>query len=75
MHACSHPQVAQFVHDPQFDPTIVARSSISAAALAKWVIAMDDYQRVKKVSRVKRGLPSQQTCRPAVLHSLQPTFV
>jgi hypothetical protein len=53
-------QVAQFVHDPQFDPSIVARSSLSAAALAKWVIAMDDYQRVKKVGGGKAGATAKR---------------
>lgn len=50
-------QIRQFVKNPAFDPMVVARSSKSAAVLGKWVIAMDNYQHVKKV-----GAGSQQ-CR------------
>lgn len=47
-------QVRLFVTDPAFDPMVVARSSKSAAVLAKWVLAMDEYQKVKKVVDPKR---------------------
>lgn len=48
-------QVRSFVDNPAFDPAVVSRSSQSAAVLAKWVIAMDDYQRVKKVRMARLG--------------------
>ncbi len=48
-------QVSGFCTNPQFDPNVVSRSSQSAAVLAKWVLAMDDYQRVKKVRVPQRS--------------------
>jgi hypothetical protein len=48
-------QIGIFTRDPSFDPAVVARSSQSAAVLSKWVIAMDDYQRVKKVRAIQKA--------------------
>ena len=42
-------QINVFVNNPLFDPDTVRRSSVSAAALAKWVRAMSMYQDAKKV--------------------------
>lgn len=47
-------QIQQFVHDPAFNPSMVSRSSRSAAVLGKWVIAIDAYQHVKKIVDPKR---------------------
>eukprot|EP00983_Pelagomonas_calceolata_P096532 1158137-Pelagomonas_calceolata.AAC.13 len=53
---CSH-RIQQFVHDPAFNPSMVSRSSRSAAVLGKWVIAIDAYQHVKKVGwRLRRHM-------------------
>lgn len=43
-------QVALFVADADFDPKLVKRSSKSAAALCRWVRAMDLYHKAKQVS-------------------------
>ena len=40
---------------PSFDPSVVKKSSQSAAALCRWVRAMDMYQRAKKVVDPKKA--------------------
>lgn len=47
-------QIQAFVLNPDFKPSVVARSSKSAAVLGKWVIAMNAYQHVKKTVDPKR---------------------
>ena len=42
-------QVAVFVNHPSFDPAVVARTSVPAAALCKWVRVMSTYQTLRKV--------------------------
>lgn len=37
--------------DPDFNPRKVARASSAAKGLCKWVIAMEQYDRVAKVQR------------------------
>ncbi len=53
-------RVATFVADPRFDPVAMQRVSLAAAALCKWVKAMDMFQKGRKVStqRVWEGLGS-----------------
>jgi hypothetical protein len=43
------PQVEGFVANPMFDPTAMQRTSKAAAALCKWVKAMDAYQKGQQV--------------------------
>ena len=38
-----------FVAHPAFDPAVITRSSVPAAALCRWVRATDQYHRAKKV--------------------------
>ena len=42
-----------FVAHPAFDPAVITRSSVPAAALCRWVRATDQYHRAKKVWGVK----------------------
>ena len=44
-----------FVSHPSFDPAVVKKSSLSAAALCRWVRAMDMYQRAKKLVDPKKA--------------------
>lgn len=49
-------QIASFVAHRSFDPEVVTRTSQSAAALCRWVCAMDLYQKAKKMVDPKREM-------------------
>lgn len=42
-------QVSVFVSHPSFDPAVITHSSVSAAALCKWICVMSIYQTLRKV--------------------------
>uniref|UniRef100_A0A094ZX25 Dynein heavy chain 7, axonemal n=1 Tax=Schistosoma haematobium TaxID=6185 RepID=A0A094ZX25_SCHHA len=43
-----------FMTNPEFDPTKVARASSAAEGLCKWILAMEQYDRVAKIVAPKR---------------------
>lgn len=42
---------SEYMTNPDFDPTKVAKASSAAEGLCKWITAMEVYDRVAKVSR------------------------
>jgi len=44
----------EYVTNPEFDPTKVAKASSAAEGLCKWVLAMEIYDRVVKVVAPKK---------------------
>lgn len=41
---------AEYLTNPEFDPPKVAKASSAAEGLCKWIMAMEVYDRVAKVS-------------------------
>ncbi|VDQ15229.1 unnamed protein product [Trichobilharzia regenti] len=44
-----------FMTNPEFDPVKVARASSAAEGLCKWILAMEQYDRVAKIVAPKRA--------------------
>ena len=44
----------KYVTDPNFDPKLIAKASLAAEGLCRWVTAMEVYDRVAKVVAPKR---------------------
>jgi len=44
----------EYVKNPEFDPTKVAKASSAAEGLCKWVLAMEIYDRVIKIVAPKK---------------------
>ncbi|CAH8853473.1 unnamed protein product [Trichobilharzia szidati] len=45
----------EFMTNPEFDPVKVARASSAAEGLCKWILAMEQYDRVAKIVAPKRA--------------------
>lgn len=43
---------SEYMTNPDFDPTIVAKASSAAEGLCKWIKAMEVYDRVAKVQSI-----------------------
>jgi dynein heavy chain len=43
---------SEYMTNPDFDPTIVAKASSAAEGLCKWIKAMEVYDRVAKVAPI-----------------------
>ena len=48
-------QVSVYTANPDFDPVIVAKGSVAAAGLCKWIHAMVKYDRVARIVAPKRA--------------------
>ncbi|XP_055007109.1 dynein axonemal heavy chain 7-like [Boleophthalmus pectinirostris] len=46
---------AEYMTNPEFDPSIVAKASSAAEGLCKWIKAMEEYDRVAKVVAPKKA--------------------
>jgi len=62
----------EYITNPEFDPTKVAKASSAAEGLCKWVLAMEIYDRVVKVVAPKKvKLAQAEATLAATMEKLQ----